>query len=376
MDVYVRDANLRRVGHFDQFDSLELVERHLGVGRWVLQTGWRSPAAAALVETPGAGIEVVNDNGQTVFGGVLEQIHRDFNGERDEGQFSGSDDNVWLADRIALPEPLTADPALWTAAHDVHTGPLTTAVMSFVDVQLGPGSVGAAALPARQVPNLIFATNPAAGPSVTITARNVPVLDVVAQVCGPNRAAAFIRQDEEVLRFTCRLARDRTGVVFSPQFGNLGAWSYTVTAPKATSVYVGGRGELAAREIRAVVNALDAVWGRRVEQFYDQRHLDDPTQLVPAGQAFLTEQAERTSLTAELGGDRWAYRDDFDLGDLVRVVVDETEIVDWVSSATTRIDGSGVTSRYTIGPEQNPGLPALFASMRRTDGRVRYLEGS
>lgn len=380
LSVYVRDErDLSRAGQIDYFESLTCIERLHGAGRWVIQAPLSSPGMDLFLELgEHAGI-VVQDEAtkRVVFAGPVgvdasgrPTIVRDLVGAGEELvsrlTVTGSDDTGRLADRLALPQPLTAAPPFSVQAHDVLTGPATTVLLDLIDRNAGPSAVAA-----RQITGLSIGVDPAQGSTITARARYQTLLSFLAELATAGGVTFEVRQVGAQLVASARLVADVSAeVAFSPAFGNLASFTYSVEAATGTAVYVAGQGEGTARMV-----VLTAGTGRRIEQFVDRRDVDDWAELGAAATVALAEGAGRTSLVVEpIDTTSALYGKDYRLGDRVAVIVDGERITDVVTTVTTTVQGEEFARRITVGPEDNRGPAALYAGLSTLGRRVRQLE--
>lgn len=372
--VYARTGSYGRAALLDEF-SLECVERHLGLGTWRLEADVSSPNVEALIpqQNPGAGIQVVDPTGDVVFAGPVVAWEAD---EDDTGTgplvVSGWDDMGALHARLTHPQPATAAPPFSTASHDKRTGKATTVLRQWINANVGPG-----ALTARRWPGLALAADPAEGPTITVETRWQNLLEQVASVAAANGVTVLCRQlrsGEPQLEVVVRGVRDRsTSVELSPRAGTLGRWKRSWQAPSMTAGWVGGQGELTDRLVVQKAEAPPAEWPRRIERFVDYSNSEDTTQVSRKLDEEL--RAGRVKSRLELTpveGPGAVYGVDFDLGDMVRVVIDQVETSVQVTSSTLRISADGVTRTVAVGEAVD--VVALFGQLRRIEARLRQLE--
>jgi hypothetical protein len=377
--VKVRDgATLAPVGQLDRFTRLNLVERWCGVGRWVLDAPLAAPGVSLFLETSDAGIIVEDDaTKRIVFSGpvgrgpdgaptIVRTVAEEGGTLGSNIQIMGSCDNQWLADRVAHPQPLTADPPYSGQEHDVITGPSTSVLLQLIDRNAGPTAVAA-----RQVAGLTLAADPAQGTTITARARWQNLLTYLAELAVAGGAGFEVRQQNRVLTATARVPRDLSAdVAFSLEFGNLAGFSYSVAPVTGTAIYAGGQGEGTAREVLTATGS-----GRRVELFVDRRDLADTTELDVAAVVALAEATGKTSLTIEpIDTPSALYGRHYRLGDIVAVVVDGVRTVDNIQTVETRVEGGRTTRTITVGREDLRGNPALYAGLATLSRRVRQLE--
>lgn len=376
--VYFRDGNLAPIAQIDYFLSLRLVERFMGVGKWVVTAPIGAPGVAELLEATDPGI-IVQDSvtKAIVFSGPVDvgpdgaltvvRSVSESNGELVSTiQIHGSCDNVWLSHRIAHPEPLTAGPPWTSSEHDVISGPASTVLLDLIDRNAGPS-----ALTDRQVSGLTLAADPGAGSTITARARYQPLLAYLAELATAGGVGFEVRQRARVLTATASAIRDLSAnVAFAQEFGNLAAFEYAVSPATGSFVYGAGQGEGTARAI-----VVASVAGRRVESFYDRRDLASSDELAAATAVAVTEGVGRTSLKMQpVDTDSCSYGVHYRLGDKVAVLVDGVRTVEVVRVVETAVEGGVMTRTITVGPEDNRGPAALYAGLTTLGRRVRQLE--
>ncbi|MGN9782768.1 Gp37-like protein [Nonomuraea sp. ZG12] len=115
--IYVRESLFPRdtsipplaiVSALDAYTSFDAIVRHNDVGSWTLVLPAEHPQARLL--QPGRGIVVLREgNSSPVISGPIRKITRTWDDSSDSGAGSitvtGVDDNVFLAERLALPAP-------------------------------------------------------------------------------------------------------------------------------------------------------------------------------------------------------------------------------------------------------------------------------
>ncbi len=265
------------------------------------------------------------------------------------------DDLRWLAGRQARPAPLAALSAQ-TPAYDVRTGAASTVMRQYVDLNAGPG-----ALAGRRVPGLVLAPDPVVGGAVTGRAR----FDRLADLLSGLAISGAVGDITLGYRVTAGLGTTKTFEVYRPtdrsgpaRFGlslrNLRSLRWQLTAPAATHIVGGGRGEETEREF-VEVGDMDAstAWGR-VEDFYDYRSASDTdagAELAAGAAKRLTEQGETQLVEIEpVDTARLRYGRDYGLGDIVTVDVYGGVTVDEVvREVEITVDRRGRVVRPRIG---------------------------
>ncbi|GGM64043.1 hypothetical protein GCM10012275_38210 [Longimycelium tulufanense] len=373
--IYVRDADRNRVALVEDYQTLTLIRRFNAVGTWELDIDQRTAPASQLA-TAGYGIEVVRDDGSTlttVLSGPVDHRARVRDLRRNRLRLTGVDDMVWLARRLAHPEPATSSPPYNTNAYDVRTGTASTILRQYVDVNAGPG-----ALTPRQVDGLTLAADPAVGSSVTGRARWQNLLELLQKLALAGGDLGFqVVQSGTDLEFSVYQPEDKTGTVhFSEDLGNLVGFSYEVRGPKASYIYVGGGGEGTARTIREGQDSTDvATWGRN-ETFVDRRDTTDTGELDQEITETLDTSGVETRLELEpIDLDGQTYLTHYDLGDKVTVVVDGVTITDIVRAVRIELTPEGPQKVMPDITTPDPtDVLGLFRRLAAAEGRISNLE--
>lgn len=357
-DLYVTDRYGYRQAQIDAYDSCEAVAKVNDVSTWTLNLPTNTDGARFFAANPFARLEIVLD--ATVWrSGPVTQFKREVAIDGDKVTVSGVDDTVWLARRVAHPQPTGPVPG---QAEDVHVGLVTEVLCDLVNV-----NVGNACLPGRQAINGF--NPPVPGPAgIELRARWDNLLKLCQTTAAPWRVLFQVRD----LMFEAFVAADR-GVVFSEGFGTLAGWVLTSEAPTANMVYVAGGGEGADRIIREAAN-FDSygAWGR-VESFLDQRQTSDTAQLDKAGAEALAAGSKPVTVAfTPIDTPTQAFGHDWVLGDTVTVVAGDLIVVDQVREVHIKLDAAGASVTPSVG--QAAGDLNLFRKLAGLDSRVRQLE--
>lgn len=369
----MRNPSLQREGELDDYQQLEAVKRLNKVGAWILDLNV-SVDKALLLTQPGWGIEVVRtSDGAHVISGPMTGVKRVRDEKANTIRVSGVDDLIHLKDRDARPQPATAAPPYSVSEHDVRTGVASTIIRQYVDVNAGPS-----ALPNRQVAGLtLAAADPVAGSTVNGRARWQNLINLIEELALKGGGLAFdVRQSGAGLSFVVWAPTDKSSTVkFSIELGNLASYEYELTAPEATYIVCGGGGEGTARTIREGQSSEDiALWRRRIEKFADRRDTTDTTELDQEITKTLDEsQATQTFSFVPIDLPGMTYLDDYELGDRVGAVIDDTvtelirEVKIVANPGTTRVIPS-------VGTPSLRDTSRLFQRLRRNDRRLNNLE--
>ncbi len=369
--LYARNSDLGREAQIDDFSSLDAVCRFNDVGTWELTLDRRAAAADALVQS-GAGIEIRRDD-FVIMTGPVTRVKRDRSDRSNLLTVSGVDDNVWLARRLAHPQPASTAPPYNSSADDARTGVGSTVIWEYVNVNLGPGAISP-----RELSVLTMATDPEVGSTVSGRARYDVLLELIQNLAVAAGDIGFsITQVDDGLVFEVFEPADKSdSIVFSEGFGNLSSFTYEQQAPEYTYVYGGGDGEGTARTIvEGQDSTAVAAWGR-IEKLVDARQQDDGPSVAQQIQTALSENSERLTLDiTPVDTTNLKYGVHYQLGDRVSVVVDGVVITDLVLQVEISLTPSG-PQRLTpvLGTPGRSDLIALFSAVRDLASRTRNLE--
>ncbi len=255
------------------------------------------------IEKPGPYSWSVNDGGVTGYG---------------EFAVTFAEDDALIASRITYPDPTQTSTNQTSVSHWTATATNAETVMrSLVNLNAGPG-----ALLARRVPQLVLGDVAGVGDTVSITTRFEPLGDALRRVALAGGGLGYrTRQVGGSIVFEVYDPDDKSHQVrFSRALGNLRAVTYENEGPTATTVIVGGPGELTARTIRERTDAgMESSWWR-VERFADQTQTAVTDELDAAGDQVLAENGEQvriTTVTIDTPNQRYGI--EYGLGDQVSV---------------------------------------------------------
>ncbi|KAK2701928.1 hypothetical protein QYM36_019429 [Artemia franciscana] len=292
---------------------------HRGVGVWQvtlpsLVDGVSNPLVEVLKQ-PRSGLVVTGLGGVIISGPMISASETQTTDDVDGSwTFEGVSDLVHVEDRVAYPSPGVEDAAAQTATNDVRTGARETLLHQYVNANAGPGAPSA-----RRVSGLTMGTDGGAGATITKSPRFTQLLDLCRDIC-------FITGEstDRTAEFRLDLENEQLTAVESGLF-----------APTLTDAIVAGQEQ--------GVNRPD-------------RH------------AIRTSHSCRTTSqepSVSTGG----------LGDLVTVVVHDTEIPAKITSATISVTADGVYLGVSVGDDVatdwEAGVDSTLDSLR---SRVSSLE--
>ncbi len=380
--VYLRDADLLRIGEITQYSELTIKLVFSGVSRWIVKIPVSDPIVKHIIY--GRGI-VVEREGLIILSGPIEHISQRWSENEHVIEIAGADDTVYLHDRLAL--PVTVGPPYTGQSHDTKTGVASTVLRQYVNANIGPGS-----LPSRQRAGLVLGTDPLIGSVVTGNARFDNLLELLqslAQAGGDIGFKVVHSTTAAQLVFSVYQPVDRTQeVIFSPKLGNLKSYSYSADVAEANHIVVGGGGEGIDRVFYEQTDSNSVtLFNRRIEQFRDRRDTSVTADLQQTANEELLNKASKSSLSiTPIDTEGLEFSHDYNLGDKVTVVADSTQlgsdippviqIQDIVREINIHLTDSGEVIEPSIGtPESGrTDIFSIFSRLGRAESRIRNME--
>ncbi len=337
--IRILNNSMQRLAILDEYASLSWTRRWQQPNSFELHVSRHSRGAAYLTEA--SLLQVVRD-GEIEYTAVIEH------GELALDE-SGKASEVWtmrggdiISRRICIPPS--------GQSHDERSGPAETCMKGYVTANaVNPAD------PNRRISLVSNEADGARGTSIAVKARYEALTDKLEECARAGGIGWELVGVSTGLEFRALPGVDRSAaqttnppIIFSPDFGNLKTQGYQWSMlNRATLAYVGGQGEGAARTIEVVYDGSEPTGTARREQFVDARDLDSSAKLLDRGHAKLSEQGPRDRLEAEiLTGGPFAYRTDWDLGDVVTV-----RNLDWNVLAHLRITEVTITREPSNGEQ-------------------------
>lgn len=400
--VEVRDANLARLGQLttDDKEGLTLAARANAVGSWTIDlpdmildetTGRDVPhALCAALRKEGAGIVITGPDG-VILSGPTTEAKFAATDEDPEGVWTitGVSDLILLQDALAYPDPATADPAAQRYTNDTRTGKAEDLIRQYVAYNIANGATRTPAATWAPSGRLVgfrtklglTATSLGQGPTLTYSPRFQNLLELCQDIAVAGGLLFDVAQNGAILELRVWAPVDRSKFVrMDVQNQGLASVEYGFGSPTATRPIVAGQGEGTARTIlertSAAAQASEALWGRRIERFVDQRQTDDLGELQQAGDTVLLQEAATVSSMQVTPSDDLAmvFLRDWGLGDVVSVVVGAVETRARVTEAALKVD-NGVLIGATVGDPEGFEFEDVQASrVTSTESRVSSLE--
>ncbi|WP_327292438.1 siphovirus ReqiPepy6 Gp37-like family protein [Streptomyces sp. NBC_01198] len=374
----MRDKSLTRLGLIRPEElSLKVQPTFNNVGTWSLSLAYDHPLTEAL-RTPGGGVIITGPTDVILSGPVVTPTFAT-SAQDPAGTvtFDGVSDDVVLADMLAYPDPTNPDGAHQTLAHDVRSGPAETVIHAYVNANVGPS-----APVQRRKAKLTMGANLGRGPTVSKSAR-FPVLgNLLAEIAVVADLGFRVIQRDDVLVFETYLVSDKSREIrLDTRTGTLSGQKVAISPPGVTRAIVAGQGDLTERQFLEVDTAeslaAEVAWGRRIEQFIDQRQTDDWNELQQAGDEAMANSGF-TSVAVQaipMEDSVMEFGHDWYLGDKVTVVVEDQELASTATGMSLLADSNGFKIGALLGDASgfDPQV-ALSKRVQNTETRVSQLE--
>jgi hypothetical protein len=378
--VEVRNVNFVRLGQIDPaYLDLKFTEVFRSVGSWELKLPAEHPLLPHL-KAKGSGVIITRKGSSRPFSGRMRSCVLSQNAEDPEGTWviSGVDDNIIGSATCTYPSPAlpanaqTADYWTFTAAGET--------VMKALVAQ----NIGATAQASRKYAWLTTATDQLRGATISASTRFDNLGDALTALgTRANLGWRFYQADTGIV-FDVFTPADKTGLIrLDIRNGGIESTELGYSAPSASQALVLGQGEGSARTVRPVtstVSLAEAVaWGLRWEVVKDERNTNDATELEQAGQEILTEQGATINSLKVVPSDAPGQRlgIDWDLGDLITVVLDGVPTSATVTEIARSISSAGVLTQATVGdPVGFEWEAQVGQSIADLDSRTSFLEAT
>lgn len=378
--IEVRDSTLTRIGQFRPRDLVgaTFVLRYNNTGLWQMRLPYGHPLGEQL-RLPGYGIVVTGPDDTYIFSGpttgaVLEQSSDNLQGD---WSISGASDDVVFLERLAYPTPNTDDVTAQVVAFDSRQGYAETVLKQYVNVNIGPS-----APVARQVPNLTIEEDSFRGELVQAEARFDQMQTLLYDLAQTGGLGYRIQQVNNYLEFQVYEPVDRTATVrMDMENQKLSKTEYSYANAKLTRTIVGGQGEAEWRRFVEVTTLdseeAEATWGRRIEQFTDDRSSRDTAVLTEAGLKVLVDAGKTIINTSVTPSDdiNMRFGIDWFLGDKVAVVINDITASAVVTEIGITIQSDGVRIGATVGtPISQDFESKIIAKQQDSVDRISQLE--
>jgi hypothetical protein len=379
LTVEIRDSELNRIALLTgaELVGATFVSRFNNVGNWQIEipNGFTN---AELLRAPGSGIIVTGPQGVIISGPTLSaQLKQETNDPKGKWVISGADDSLVLSERLAYPSPNVSDVSAQTESHDNRVGFAESVMKDYVSSNIGP-----AATVARKVSNLTIESDLERGDNVFASARFDVLQELLYSLATPSGLGYTMKQIDTDLEFQVYEPLDRTATVRMDIANNqLTRTEYNYGSPKLTRAIVGGAGEAVERLFLEATTtdsiSAENLWGRRIESFIDNRGSEEADELNQKALEKLTEDGITivNFSVSPTDDSNMRYGFDWNLGDKVTVVVDETETEAVVTEVGISIQSDGVRVGATVGnPTAVTFESKLVKKAETSEQRISNLE--
>lgn len=348
-EIYLRNASLERTERLDVYSSLKIISRFNRVGTWDLEIPADHPIANFVDSNTGI---IVYRDGDVIFSGSPTIEYRETKNSR---ILSGTCDNVFL-ESPTRPTPSQAI-APYDDVYDVTTGVASTIMISLVNRNIGPL---APTSPVNwQINNLEMGTDPVLGATITSRTRFDPLITMLAQLASTPIATGLgfrIRQSSFFngqVEFEIYEPQDKSvSTIFSVELRTAQDFEHVHKEPNANYFIVAGGDNFGID--RTLVEGGDATSiaevGRVIAVFVDRRGTTDLSELEQ-NLAELIATAITTDTITIIPSDvsTLTFGVDYDLGDIVTVVVNGTSYIRLITEIELDFNPrTGVTIKPTI----------------------------
>ena len=315
--IYLLDQDRNRIAQVEHFRRATFIKRFNDLGSWALELDVDSDEFSLLDWM--CGIEILRDEEAFMEGYYFGFDESGIEPGVDTTTILGPDLMMFLATRVAVTDP--AGPPYSTFEHDVRTGAAGDIIKEYVTYNAGP----LAAATRRWSPLAVAAAN-GIGETITGRARFDNLLALCQKLALDGGDIQFHFSGTT---FDCKVLTDKTSsIIFSRDLENILNVSRRVEAPQTNYIYAGGQGEGVAREFFEVQDSQSVLDFGRIEEFYDYRQATGE-ELYTASLGRLEEKKSKTAIEVKtVNTPSIQYGRDYEIGDIVKVIVNEDETYD------------------------------------------------
>jgi hypothetical protein len=371
--IHVYDINRQRIGVIDDAEELIYTRRWRGMDEWSLKINAHKSNADLLVEDGYIGYY---NQGQYRFG--LCEYPKLTTGEKqskDIWEWKGRGPQVLLNRRMLI------NFLNLGTENDVQTSVTREAAMRhYVNVEaISPYITDLA------IPNLVLEAD--SGRGGTLTADYNGRLQMLDEVCNELSAAGdpdplgwdilFTPATSPptgpgTLTFRVRSRRDKSTVKISGEFQTINGSTYEHNLMDYKNyALVGGSGEGTARIFRTVTDGTSPTGAQARVIFVDESSYSTNAELDQQGVARLQDYAAPESVTADYNQHgAFRYIRDFDLGDIVTVVVGKYNLITTITEITETY-GTKNTVKLTFGTAKPDMIDFLIRDRKQFRSQIR-----
>lgn len=388
-EVYTKTAAGKRNTLVEGITEMKMLYRKNEPTKWTF-TG-ASLEGCPLAETDEL---IVFRNGEAVLSGYVLSVDLEYDAATRiyDWEVSGLSDLGRLNQRLTWPNPQVTTPTIGYEYADTDY---------FSDVLLKLARVNAAlqAQSARRISHLDIATLPHFGDSTSIGAEYDELLEYIQKKLEDSDLCIRSTWNGSTGIWGVEIynPRDLSGkVVFSVESGSISYWKRTVKAPEGNWLLVKGCKNTDTGKIMSVIvsdqNSIEK-WGRielmvnrtdisQIKETNDQGtviYTETWTSVANRLQAAAYEELENASAQISyeltiLDIDRFAYKTDWDISDLVTIRIGSTEMVAQIDEIDVTYSGGIETVTPSIGNTQRGELQSVFDELGRLKTQVQILQ--
>lgn len=353
----VYDKSLNRLGWVGDPLAVKVTPRHWQIGTLDLTVPMNHRLLPQL--TADGGRITCDYRGEQIFSGPWRSLSGDGPTSSGSVTISYEDDVRLLWRLLGYPTPAN-DATDQPDQEDKRTGPAETVLKGFVSANKG-----------RDPRTISVVSSAGRGSTVTVGIRMVPLADKLADVCDKAGIGVKVRQVSGGLQVDCYVPQTYPRSLTEAGGAVIG-WSWSSSAPSATSAITGGPNTGTSREFNKVDDtARAAAWGDYIESFVDASSAALTADILAAGQKALDEAAPRGGFSLQLSETstfHYGGADGVHVGDRVTVTVGGFSRTDVLREATLTWDrDNGFRVSPTVGTDDSADkkLAQFLAKLRR-----------
>ena len=366
--VYIRSKDGTYRDRLLAISSMSFLETLNDVGSWTI----KSTTPDQCPFTAGDGI-VVYRNGTYYYSGVLTNIRETYDGFSGlyDWTASGQSDLAFLSWRVAYPDPVTLETD--QVSHYEDSGNLAHVIKRLVDKNLGPDAHNT---------RIMEIIDPVAigdlGTEVSVSLRFQTLLEVIARLCNEQNFTLryFWDADRKKLRYQIYDSSDLSSLlVFSTAYNQITDTEFSLNQPK-NYIISGGQGEMTERAFAYAWNETSMFdWGR-IEFFHDMRSVAPDEIQADADNCMKQNSMENVGWSASINADdtMTRYKYDWNLGDVVGVIVRGRDVIQRVLQVQTEVSYDSEIIKPTVGTINRGQFDVILDRVSRMRSDVNQLQ--
>lgn len=293
--ITVYDGMLNKLGTVGAAESVTVTLRHNGVSTAQVQVPGETPRLMDLLKDDAR--VVMTFDGKFLMSGRKVAHEGSGPSQRSSWTFTFNGDEVLLDSMLAWPVPGAALNAQ-TSEYDKRTAAAETVLKAVVNANK-------ARVQGLNLVAISTTTDQGRGSSITVADRFHPIRDRIMTAVDGSGIGVTVRQSADGasspgLIVDCYAERTYPRVL-TEESGVIAAWKVSWSAPTATRVVIGGKGDGTARVFSAAFNStLEQSLHYAVETFLDATDTDTDADRIARGQAYLADNGIKSGLAVSL----------------------------------------------------------------------------